>query len=201
MCEQRLRPCRGAAWKAATKNHRKYAAGVGPRRNWKKVITMRAMLMMCFALSPVLALAQGRAPAIKRTNPPTLSKPTGYTHVVEVSGPVKTVYISGQIAYDADGNVVGAGDMKAQAEQVFKNLETALTAAGAKFSDVVKMNSYITDMSKAPAVREVRARYFGDNVPASTFVQVAGLVRPELLLEIEVIAAVREQPRVVPATK
>jgi enamine deaminase RidA (YjgF/YER057c/UK114 family) len=80
--------------------------------------------------------------------------------------------------------------MKAQAEQVFKNLETALTAAGAKFSDVVKMNSYITDMSKVQAVRDVRAKYFTDVAPASTFVEVKGLVRPELLLEIEVVAVV-----------
>jgi len=146
---------------------------------------MRVMLSMMFVLFPLVAFAQ-----VQRVNPPTLSKPTGYTHIVEVSGPAKTIYISGQIAYDKDGNVVGGGDMKAQAEQVFKNLESALTAAGAKFSDVVKMNTYITDMDKAPAVREVRARYFGDATPASTFVKVAGLVRPELLLEIEVVAVV-----------
>jgi len=155
------------------------------------------------ALLAVAALASAQMPQahIKRTNPPTLSKPTGYTHVVETAGPVKTVYISGQIAYDEAGNVVGGGDMKAQAEQVFKNLDVALKAAGATFSDVVKMNSYITDMSKAPAVREVRARYFTNAAPASTFVEVKGLVRPELMLEVEVIAAVREGTRVVPATR
>jgi reactive intermediate/imine deaminase len=158
-------------------------------------------LVAAMVLFPVLAAAQSRGPHIKRTNPPALSKPTGYTHVVETVGPGKTIYISGQIAYDQSGNLVGAGDMKAQAEQVFKNLEAALTAAGAKFSDVVKMNSYITDMSKAPAVREVRARYFGEAAPASTFVEVKGLVRPELMLEVEVIAAVREGVRVVPATR
>ena len=87
--------------------------------------------------------------------------------------------------------MVGAGDMKAQAEQVFKNLEAALAAGGAKFADVVKMNTYVTDMDKAPAVREVRARYFGEATPASTLVQVVRLARPELLLEIEVIAAVQ----------
>jgi reactive intermediate/imine deaminase len=127
---------------------------------------------------------------VKRTNPPTLSAPTGYTHIIEVTGPNRTIYISGQIAYDKDGKVVGAGDMQAQAEQVFKNLELALTTAGAKFSDVVKMNGYITDMSKVQAVRDVRARYFKDATPASTFVEVKGLVRPELLLEIEVVAVV-----------
>ena len=145
---------------------------------------MRVLLSLSFVLLPVLAFAQ-----VKRTNPPTLSKPTGYMHVVEVSGPGKTIYIAGQIALDKDGKVVGEGDMKAQAEQVFKNLEAALASAGAKFSDVVKMNTYITDMDKAPAVREVRARYFGETMPASTLVQVSKLARPEFLLEIEVIAA------------
>jgi reactive intermediate/imine deaminase len=147
---------------------------------------MRVLLPALFMLVPMMAFAQ-----VKRTNPPALSTPTGYTHIVEVTGPNRTIYISGQIAYDKDGKIVGApGDMKAQAEQVFKNLEAALTAAGAKFSDVVKMNSYITDMSKIQAVRDVRAMYFKDVSPASTFVQVAGLVRPELLLEVEVIAVV-----------
>jgi reactive intermediate/imine deaminase len=146
---------------------------------------MRLALSVMFLLLPVIAFAQ-----VKRTNPPELSAPTGYTHVVEVTGPNRTIYISGQIAYDKDGKLVGAGDMKAQAEQVFKNLQAALTAAGATFSDVVKMNSYITDMSKVQAVRDVRAIYFKEATPASTFVEVKGLVRPELLLEIEVIAVV-----------
>jgi reactive intermediate/imine deaminase len=146
---------------------------------------MRIILSAAFMLLPALAFAQ-----IKRTNPPTLSTPTGYTHIVEVTGPNKTIYISGQIALDKDGKLVGPGDMKAQAEQVFRNLQAALTAAGATFKDVVKMNTFITDMDKAPAVREVRAKYFADSTPASTLVQVVHLARPELMLEIEVIAAV-----------
>jgi reactive intermediate/imine deaminase len=149
---------------------------------------MRVAVSVLFMLVPVLAFAQ-----VKRSNPPALSTPTGYTHIVEVTGPNRTIYISGQIAFDKDGKVVGAGDMKAQAEQVFKNLEAALTAAGATFADVVKMNSYITDMSRVQAVRDVRARYFKDAAPASTFVEVKGLVRPELLLEIEVVAVTSPQ--------
>src|SRR5262245_11040980 len=140
---------------------------------------MVRMLTLLFVLVPVLAVAQSRPPTIKRTNPPTLSKPTGYTHVVEVSGPVKTIYIAGQVAADPSGNVVGAGDMKAQAEQVFKNLEAALTAAGAKFADVVKMNTYATDLTNVQAIRDVRTRYFGETTPASTLVQVVRLARPE----------------------
>src|SRR5438270_555848 len=149
---------------------------------------MRFLLTISLTLIPIVALAQTR-PAIKRTNPPTLSKPTGYTHVVEATGG-KTVYISGQIAFDKEGKVVGEGDMKAQAEQVFKNLQAALSAAGATFKDVVKMNTYTTDMTQVQAIRDVRARYFGETTPASTLVQVVHLARPEFLLEIEVIAVV-----------
>src|SRR3954465_14829457 len=113
---------------------------------------MALALSAIFVLLPVLAFAQ-----VKRTNPPALSAPTGYTHIVEVTGPNRTIYVSGQIAFDKDGKVVGApGDMKAQAEQVFRNLETALTAAGATFSDVVKMNSYITHIAQAQAGRHLR---------------------------------------------
>lgn len=152
---------------------------------------MKTLATVLMSLVPAaVAFAQAGAPQIKRTNPPTLSKPTGYTHVVEVTGG-RTVYISGQIALDKDGTLVGAGDMKAQAQQVFRNLQAALSAAGATFADVVKMNTYTTDMSQAPAIREVRARYFGEVTPASTLVQVVHLARPELMLEIEVIAVVR----------
>ncbi len=151
---------------------------------------MKVLLLVLLVMAPALAFAQAGAPKIKRSNPPTLSKPTGYTHIVEVTGG-RTIYVSGQIALDKDGKLVGDGDMKAQAEQVFKNLQAALTAAGATFADVVKMNTYTTDMSQAPAIREVRARYFGDTVPASTLVQVVHLARPEFMLEIEVIAVTK----------
>jgi reactive intermediate/imine deaminase len=150
-------------------------------------MTMRPLLLLSlsFVVLPAIAFAQ-----VKRSNPPTLSKPTGYTHVVEVPGPAKMVFIAGQIALDKDGKVVGEGDMKAQAEQVFKNLQAALTSAGATFKDVVKMNTYMTDLSQLQVVRDVRARYFGDVAPASTLVQVVHLARPEFLIEVEVIAVV-----------
>src|SRR5438552_1315686 len=151
---------------------------------------MRLIIPLLVLGLPVFAFAQTRAPQIKRTNPPTLSKPTGYTHIVEVTSG-KTVYISGQIALDKDGKVVGEGDMKAQAEQVFRNLQAALAAAGATFKDVVKMNTYMTDLSQVQAVRDIRARYFGETTPASTLVQVVHLARPEFMLEIEVVAVVQ----------
>lgn len=130
---------------------------------------------------------------IRRINPPTLAAPTGYTHVVEVAGAARTVYIAGQVAYNERREVVGVGDMAAQTEQVYRNLEAALAAAGASFTDVVKMTTYITDMSQAQAARAVRARYFGETLPASTLVEVTALAQPDLMIEIEVVAAVTEK--------
>jgi reactive intermediate/imine deaminase len=153
---------------------------------------MRAIFTILLMALPILAFAQAARAQIKRTNPPTLSTPTGYTHVVEVAGAARTVYIAGQVAFDKNGQVVGKGDMKAQTEQVYKNLEAALAAAGASFKDVVKMNTYITDMSQAQVTRDVRTRYFGETLPASTLVQVVALARPELMIEIEVIAAITQ---------
>jgi enamine deaminase RidA (YjgF/YER057c/UK114 family) len=131
---------------------------------------------------------------IRRTNPSAIAAPTGYTHVVEVASDARTVYVAGQVAFDERRQVVGVGDMAAQVEQVYRNLKTALAAAGASFADVVKMTTFVTDMSLAPAARAARARHFGDILPASTLVEVTSLAHPELMIEIEVIAAV-SRPR------
>jgi len=123
---------------------------------------------------------------------PELSTPRGYSHTVSVTGG-RTVYIAGQIALDKDGNVVGKGDFRAQATQVLENVKAALAAAGATFADVVKMNTYIVNLSAdvLPVVREVRAQYFpSENLPASTLVGVTALAFPDLLIEVEVIAVV-----------
>ena len=124
--------------------------------------------------------------------PPTLSPTRGYSHVTVVASH-KQVHVSGQIAYNAAGELVGKGDLSAQTEQVYVNLGHALAAAGARLSDVFKVVTYVVNLSpdKVAAVRAVRARYFGDGpFPASTMVGVTGLVDPELLIEVEVIAAI-----------
>lgn len=137
-----------------------------------------------------IAFAQA-TPTLRRLNPGTLSTPTGYTHVVEARGG-RTLYISGQVALDSAGQLVGAGDFRAQVEQVFRNLQRALASAGASFDDVVKINIFVTDASQVTALREVRSRYMSANaLPASTFVQVTALARPEWLVEIEAIAVAR----------
>ena len=123
-------------------------------------------------------------------NPPTLPTPPGYTQVVEVSGG-RTIYIAGQVALDAAGNVVGAGDVRAQIEQVFANLQAALEAAGATFANVVKLNYYLLDVTQLPLLREVRDRYVNTQAPpASTLVEVRRLAREEFLVEVEANASV-----------
>jgi enamine deaminase RidA (YjgF/YER057c/UK114 family) len=100
--------------------------------------------------------------------------------------------VSGQVALDADGKIVGEGDPAAQARQVFENLRRCLAAAEATFADVIKLSYYVTDIGLLPAVRAVRDEYVGaDRLPASTAVQVAALFRPELLLEVEAFAIVQ----------
>lgn len=135
-----------------------------------------------------LAGTQGR-PTVKHTNPASLSKPTGYTHVVEVSGG-RTLYVSGQIALDQAGAVVGKGDLKAQTVQVFENLKAALASSGATFEHVVKLTVFMTDVSEIQTFRDVRDRYLSGALPASSLVQVVRLARPELLIEVEAVAVV-----------
>ncbi len=128
---------------------------------------------------------------IERISPPTLSKPTGYSHVT-VAQSARQVHVSGQVALDANGQVVGKGDLAAQTEQVYGNLEKALAAAGARMSDVFKVVTYVVDLTpdKVVQVRTVRNRYFADGqYPAATMVGVTSLVNPDFLIEIEVIAA------------
>jgi enamine deaminase RidA (YjgF/YER057c/UK114 family) len=124
-------------------------------------------------------------------NPPTIAHPTGYTHVVEAIG-ARTFYIAGQVALDASGNLVGPGDMGAQARQVFENLHAALRAIGAGFNDVVKLTYFIVDMAQMPVVRAVRDQFvLTEQLPASTAVEVRQLARDEFLLEVEAIAVLK----------
>ncbi|MEW2219582.1 RidA family protein [Streptomyces sp. NPDC006990] len=121
------------------------------------------------------------------TAPEGLAPGNGYSHVVLGEG--RFIAVSGQVALDADGEIVGAGDPEAQAEQVFGNLRRCLEAAGADFGDVVKFTFFVTDLAVMPALRTVRDRYLDPGrLPACSAVQVAGLVRPELLIEIEALA-------------
>jgi enamine deaminase RidA (YjgF/YER057c/UK114 family) len=131
---------------------------------------------------------------MKRDNidPATLSPPRNYSHVTVITS-ARQIHVSGQVAMNAAGEVVGKGDLAAQTEQVYKNLGHALAAAGAKLSDVFKIVTYVVNLSpdKVAEVRAARAKFVGAGpFPASTMVGVTALVHPDLLIEIEAIAAI-----------
>ena len=125
--------------------------------------------------------------------PETMPKSVGYSQVATVTGGT-VVFISGQVALDKSGSVVGKDDFRAQVQQVFENLKAAVEAAGGNFDDVIKLNSYFLDLSHLPEFREVRDKYINpQNPPASTVVQVPRLFRPEFLVEIEAVAVVKKK--------
>lgn len=125
-------------------------------------------------------------------NPETLHRPFGYTHVVEVPAG-RPVYISGQVALDREGELVGPGDIRAQARQVLENLKAALEAVGASFDQVVKLNVYLLDITQLPAVREIRDQYVNPTrPPASTAVEVRRLAVDGLLIEVEAVAVLED---------
>jgi enamine deaminase RidA (YjgF/YER057c/UK114 family) len=129
---------------------------------------------------------------VRFINPTTISKPPGYTHVVEIAGPGRIVHIAGQLGPDTSGKLVGAaGDFSAQAAQAFENLKAALGAVGASAENIVKINSYIVDIGKNIApFRQLRDRYLNMAAPpASTAVGVPALAVPGALFEIEAIVA------------
>jgi enamine deaminase RidA (YjgF/YER057c/UK114 family) len=145
--------------------------------------------------------ASGQLPVMANfINPETLHHPAGYTHVVEVTAG-RLVYIAGQVALDPTGQLVGPGDIRAQARQVFDNFQAALQAVGAGFAQVVKLTYYLVDARQLPVIGEVRDHYVNPHQPpASTAVEVRRLVREELLLEVEAVAVVATvQPMTAPA--
>jgi len=123
---------------------------------------------------------------IERIQPHGLQNSPLFMHVIKAGN---TVYVAGQIAVGQDGQIVGRGDVTAQANQVFENLQTALAAVGADLSHLVKITIYATDAGFRDPIRDVRQRYLGSPDPVtSTFVVVAGLALPELLVEIDGVA-------------
>ena len=104
----------------------------------------------------------------------------------------KLVFLSGAVAFDEAGKVVGEGDIVAQTRRIMENMKIALDAAGADFGDVVKITNYVTDASDYPKVAPVREEYLNEPYPASTLIEVQSLIYPELLIEIEAIAVVHD---------
>jgi enamine deaminase RidA (YjgF/YER057c/UK114 family) len=133
------------------------------------------------------------AATYERMNPPSLATIRRGGHVtmaqvVAVENARRIVYLSGQVSRDAQGNVVGARDMRAQMTQVGECVAAGLRAAGATFENVVKTQTFVTDMAEYLKHADLRARYFCNPVAASTTIEVKGLVNPDLMIEVDVIA-------------
>jgi enamine deaminase RidA (YjgF/YER057c/UK114 family) len=129
---------------------------------------------------------------VTRWNPPGVAAPVGrYSHAVATeTGDAVWIHVAGQIAVDAEGTLVGAGDLGAQTERVFENLRAILEAHGATFEDVVRIDSYLTTFDGLDAMREVRNRYTSDPPPASTLIQIVALVVPGALIEVDLVAVI-----------
>lgn len=129
-------------------------------------------------------------------DPPSLASPGGWFSQaarVDRTG-AGLIFVSGQMALDEHGDLVGGGDLRAQTEQVFANLATILADQGGTFEDVVNIRTFLTDMSRVSDYGAVRARYLVGNPPTSTTVQVGRLVHPEALVEIDVVAVIGSRP-------
>ena len=122
-------------------------------------------------------------------NPPTMPAPTGYSYAIKKSG--TPVFISGQVALDGEGKLVGENDAAAQTEQVFKNLQAVVEGCGGTMEDIVKITIFVTDPSYRPAVAAARLKWFKEGQwPASTYLVVSALAVPTMLVEIEAVAIV-----------
>jgi enamine deaminase RidA (YjgF/YER057c/UK114 family) len=174
-----------------------------PMNHARRISLMLLLLAGCAAAQqkpePTKSTAHAKEPTktaqpFRLFNPDTIAKPVAtYSHVAEVTGG-KLLFISGQVAVDKAGNLVGKDDFRAQVTQVFENLKGAVQGSGGDFHNIVKLNFYCAenvDPSQLPALREIRDKYIDTaNPPTSTFVVVKRLARPEWMLEVEAVAVV-----------
>ncbi len=120
-------------------------------------------------------------------NPKNVHWPLGYSHIVKVGD---TVYVSGQLALDQEGNIVGEGDMVAQTEKAYENLKKCLESVGAKIHDIVMLRIFVTDLEEYDKTRDVRKKYFGKYRPATTGLEISRLYFPEAMIEVEATAVI-----------
>jgi enamine deaminase RidA (YjgF/YER057c/UK114 family) len=155
----------------------------------------RLCIAFCVATSCAVALAQAGSAAKQPSefrNSPEISSPAGYSHIAIVNSG-KLVFVSGQVGQNKQGEMVGNTDFRAQAGQAFSNLKSALAAAGATPSDVVKLNYYVVglDHTKLLALRDVRDQFINkEHPPTSTLAGVQALFRDDALIEIEAVAVI-----------
>jgi enamine deaminase RidA (YjgF/YER057c/UK114 family) len=158
----------------------------------RQVVAGAAALGVAGAASPAVAQSNDRSPNmpdnVRFSSPDTMQKPPGYSHVVEVTGPGRTVYFAGQLGIDKSGRM--GANPREQTEIAFENVKAALASVGAGFEHVVKLNNYIVDIGTNIAhYREVRDKYVNTAAPpASTTIGVPQLARPGAIIEVEAIA-------------
>ena len=153
---------------------------------------MKKLLILPLLLLAKLTFAQTDTSLVKFINPASVSTPRGYSHAAVVDlGTCKMLILSGQVALDNKGNLIGKDDFGKQADQVFQNIKSIVEAAGGKMDNVVKLGFYVLDVGQVQALRAVRDKYINTkNPPASTLVQVSKLFRDDVLLEIEATAII-----------
>jgi 2-iminobutanoate/2-iminopropanoate deaminase len=129
---------------------------------------------------------------ITRGNPDGMRhvRTTVYNHYVRVDQPKSFIYVSGQLARNEAGELVGAGDMREQTRQCLRNVERVLASAGAKLADVVQSTVYTTDIRQSREIFAARQEFFTTDLPTSTMVEVTHLSEPGFLVEITVVAAI-----------
>jgi enamine deaminase RidA (YjgF/YER057c/UK114 family) len=156
---------------------------------------MKNTLLIVAILCSSAALSQDDSSMVRYFNPSSLAKPNGYSHAVAVDlGNATMVILSGQVALDSEGRLVGEGDIGKQTEQVFLNIKGIINHAGGTMNDIVKLSYFMLDVSGVQKVRDVRDKFINVKTPpVSTLVQVSGLFRKDMLIEIEATVIIPKQ--------
>ena len=160
---------------------------MGQKQNKMKALILLPALLLAFT-----TFAQTPPANVHFVNPSSVSTPHGYSQAAVIDlGNCRMVILSGQVALDAKGNLVGKDDLEKQTEQVFQNISNILQETGGSMNDIVKLGFYTTDVSKMPVVRTIRDKYINTATPpTSTLVQVSKLFRDDILIEIEATAII-----------
>lgn len=148
---------------------------------------MRKLFIIILLVICTKGMAQSGEPVVKFINPKSVYTPKGYSHAAIIElGTCKMVILSGQVPFDAQGNLVGKGDIKKQAEQVFLNIKNAIAEAGGSMDNLVRLGYFLAEGAEIQPVRDIRDKFINTKTPpASTLVKVSSLFREGLLLEIE----------------
>ena len=168
----------------------------------KPCIMKKSILLMSITLTLITVTGFAQTDSVVRfVNPSSVSSPKGFSQAVQIDlGTFKMLMISGQVAFDQQGNLIGKANFSEQATQVFNNIKSIIEAQGGKMNDLVKISIYLTDISQLAAFREIRDQFINTKCPpVSTLVQVNHLFRDDVLLEVDATAIIPNNPLYVPA--